>query len=104
MHHINRVEVLEPLCHLVELGIESWVSERPVEFDDGDDTRRVRETCGEGLQVLDDIPRVHPVVDECKLKIGRAVAVEWQNTFMRWFFFFFKRPPPSMGSTGVVEK
>jgi hypothetical protein len=48
MHYVDRVRVgvLGPVCHLVGHGIESWVSERPVEFNDGGDTMRVRKTCG----------------------------------------------------------
>jgi hypothetical protein len=46
VHYVNRMEILEPLCHLVELGIESRVRERPVGFDEGDNTKWVRETCG----------------------------------------------------------
>ena len=46
MHYVDRMEILKPLCHFVELGIERRISEPPAEFDGGDDTKWVRETCG----------------------------------------------------------
>jgi hypothetical protein len=46
MYYVDRMEILEPLCHLVELETERRISEPPAEFEGGDDTKWVRETCG----------------------------------------------------------
>ena len=46
VYYAAGVEITKPFCHLEELSIQSWVSDQPVESNDGDDTKRVRETFG----------------------------------------------------------
>ena len=47
VHYAVRVEVAKPFCHFAELGIKLYISKQSaVEFNDGDGTKRVRETLG----------------------------------------------------------